>query len=125
MTNTGGAVVFTDKYNNIRIASIAQATQPTVSSAQASEVSAIQSGATGFRMGNVTSVSRAAGAAVLITYQADSAPNPVTGKVVAQAVERYEFWRNGTEITISLSSPVGSDNVDPWRKITDSFAWTA
>jgi hypothetical protein len=124
MTNAGNAVVFTDKYNNIRIASIAAATAPTMTSARASEVPAIQSSGTGFRLGNVTSVSRAAGTAVLITYQADSAPNPVTGKVVVEAVERYEFWRNGTEITVSLSSPVGSDNVDPWRKVTDSFAWT-
>ena len=69
------------------------------------------------------SVARTAGAAILITYQADSAPNPVTGKVVVEAVERYEFWRNGLRVAITLVSPVGADNVDPWRKVTDSFAW--
>ena len=49
MTTADNAVVFTDKYNNIRIASIAAATAPTVSSARAAEVPAIQSGVTGFR----------------------------------------------------------------------------
>ena len=65
-----------------------------------------------------------AGSAVLITYQADSAPNEVTGKVVADAVERYEFWDNGTTVVLTLSGPVGADNVDPWRTVTDSFRWT-
>ncbi|MDT4974331.1 MAG: hypothetical protein QOG98_89, partial [Pseudonocardiales bacterium] len=59
-----------------------------------------------------------------LTYRADSAPNPVTNKVAVEAVERYEFWRNGTEVVLTLSAPVGSDNVDPWLKVTDSFAWT-
>jgi hypothetical protein len=40
-----------------------------------------------------------------------------------EAVERYEFWRAGHEVVLTLSAPVGSDNVDPWRKVTDSFAW--
>ncbi|MDT4904221.1 MAG: hypothetical protein QOH52_2237, partial [Pseudonocardiales bacterium] len=43
---------------------------------------------------------------------------------VIQAVERYEFWKNGNEVVLTLAAPVGADNVDPWRKVTDSFAWT-
>jgi hypothetical protein len=37
--------------------------------------------------------------------------------------ERYEFWRAGVEAVVTVSSPVGADNTDPWRTITDSFAW--
>jgi hypothetical protein len=59
----------------------------------------------------------------LITYRDDSPQNPVTGKVAVEDVQRYEFYRSGTEVALTLSAPVGSDNVDPWRKITDSFAW--
>jgi hypothetical protein len=44
--------------------------------------------------------------------------------VIRDDIERYEFWRNGTQATITLSSPVGSDNVDPWRTVTDSFSWS-
>lgn len=68
---------------------------------------------------------RKAGSAVLITYRADSAPNSVTGKVVSQDVQRYEFFNNGKTVTLTLSAPVGSDNVDPWRTVTDSFRWSA
>ena len=84
---------------------------------------AIKTAAKGFVAGTVTTVQRAAGTAVLITYHALSAVNPVTGKVANEAVERYDFWRNGTEVALTLAAPVGSDNVDPWRTVTDSFTW--
>ena len=76
-----------------------------------------------FALGNVTSVTRKAGPAVLITYNAASPADPVTGKSVATAVERYEFWKGGQEVVLTLSGPQGSDNVDPWRTVTDSFGW--
>ena len=68
-------------------------------------------------------MTRKGGAAVVITYKADSAPSAVTGKVRQLAVERYEFWQNGKEAIIVLSGPVGADNVDPWKLVSDSFRW--
>lgn len=125
MTQAGHATLFTDKFNSIRAVKMTAAKAPTVASSTATELPAIKSAAHGFASGAVTSVGRTAGTAIKITYRADSAPNPVTGKVVVEAVERYEFWRNGTEVVLILSAPVGSDNVDPWRKVTDSFGWRA
>lgn len=49
----------------------------------------------------------------------------MTGKVVSQDVQRYEFWKNGTTVSMTLAAPVGSDNVDPWSTVTNSFRWTA
>ena len=124
-TGTGGtSTLFTDKYNSIRIDTAAASAAPTVASGQA-ELTAIGSTATGFAPGKVTTEQRKAGSAVLITYQADSPPNSVTGKVIPQDVQRYEFWNNGKQVTLTLSAPVGSDNVDPWRTVTDSFQWAA
>jgi hypothetical protein len=124
-TGAGGAsALFTDKYNSIRIDTAAAPTAPTVASGQA-ELTTIGSAATGFTPGKVTTEQRKAGSTVLITYQADSLPNSVTGKVVSQDVQRYEFWNNGKQVTLTLSAPVGSDNVDPWRTVTDSFRWAA
>ena len=124
-TGTGGtATLFTDKYNSIRIDTASAANAPTVQTGQA-ELTSIQATAQGFTAGDVTTVQRQAGPALLITYQADSAPNSVTGKVVPQDVQRYEFWKNGTTVTLTLAAAVGSDNVDPWRTVTDSFRWTA
>ncbi|PZS17828.1 MAG: hypothetical protein DLM57_07485 [Pseudonocardiales bacterium] len=124
-TPSGRAVVFSDKYNSVRIETYPAVRQPSVDSARASELPAVKAAAHGYSAGEVKTVQRAAGTAVLVTYRADSAPNSVTGKVVVEAVERYEFWRNGTEVVLTLSGALGADNVDPWRKVTDSFRWTA
>ena len=122
-TDSAAGTVFTDKFNTITIQAAPAASAPTVASVQAVEVPQIQGSVQGFQPGSVTAADRAAGTAVLITYQADSPPSPVTGKVAALAVERYEFWKSGTGVTLTLSAPVGSDNVDPWRTVTDSFRW--
>ena len=124
-TETGGAVTFTDKLNSVRMESVPASSAPSVQSAEQTELPAIRAAAKNFQAGKVTAVTRKAGPAVLLTYMADSAPDPVTGKVVHDAVERYEFWRSGTEVILTLSGPQGADNVDPWRIVTDSFGWQA
>ncbi len=123
-STAGGAIVFSDKYNSITIAESAAAQAPTVASAQARMVPMIKAASQGFTPGAVSTVQRTAGTAVLITYQALSQPNPVTGKVANEAVEAYTFWKSGKSVTLTLAAPLKSDNVDPWRKVTDSFTWT-
>ena len=99
-------VTFTDKYNSVAIRRVPEPAQPVAGSGS-------------------SQVQRSAGSALLTKTQADSAVNPVTGKVARLDVEQYTFWHNGLDVMITLSSPVGSDNVDPWRTITDSFHWSA
>lgn len=122
-TVEGQAVVFTDKLNTVRIETRPRAAAPDVASARAQELPAAQASVPGYQPGQVSMVTRAAGSAVLIAYGATSAPDPVTGKTTADAVERYEFWKAGRELILTLSGPRGADNVDPWRRITDSVRW--
>ena len=122
-STAGSATVFTDKFNSVRLEVSPAATAPDVTSATTHEVPALQASAPKFVLGKVTTVDRAGGKAVLITYQAASAPNPVTGKSVTEEVQRYEFWRAGREAVLTLSGPKGADNVDPWQKVSDSFRW--
>jgi len=122
-SDAGQAVVFTNKLNSIRIETSTAASAPTTASAAQVEVPAIRAASKNFEPGKVTEVRRKAANAVLITYRADSEASPVTGKVIHLDVERYEFWRNGNQVTLTLSGPQGADNVDPWRMVTDSFAW--
>jgi hypothetical protein len=124
-TDTAAGVLFTDKYNSIRVETRPATSAPTTVSVRASEVPALAGSAANFQLGDVTLVSRKAGAAVLLTYHADTPPNPVTGKVTTAAFERYVFFKAGTEVLITVGAPVGGDNVDPWRKVTDSFRWSA
>jgi hypothetical protein len=117
-----GSVTFTDKFNSIRVDVTPAAAAPTAASAQA-EVAALAPKVQCLQPASVSTVSRTAGNAVLVKYRADSRPDQVTGKVVHQDIERYEFWKGGSEAVVTLASPAGSDNVDPWHKVTDSFAW--
>ena len=115
-------MTFTDKLNTITIQT-SRASALTVATARAAEVPVIHRSVHGFVLAGLSTVSRAAGTAVLIRYSADSQPDPVTGKVYKDAIERYEFYRNGTEAVVTLAGPAGADNVDPWRTVTNSFRW--
>jgi hypothetical protein len=121
-TISAADVSFTDKLNTITIQTV-RAVAPTFATALAAEVPRIKGSVRGFVLTGVSTVTRAAGTAVLIRYLADSQPDPVTGKVYRDEVERYEFYRNGTESVLTLAGPVGADNVDPWRTVTNSFEW--
>ncbi len=124
-TEAGAATTFTDHYNSIRIAVAQLPAAPTVANVQSSGVPALQHSVDGFSLGRVSLVTRPAGPVVLVAYGATSAPDPVTGKRVALDVEQYEYWRDGTQVTLTLSSAHGADNVDPWKRVTESFAWSA
>ncbi|WP_345365538.1 hypothetical protein [Actinoallomurus liliacearum] len=122
-SQNGSATAFTDKLNTVRVEARPAAGAPTVTSVRATELPQIRSSSPGFTPGDVTLVQRKAGPVVRITYRAQSPANPVTGKTTQDAVERYEFWKAGNEAILTLSGPVGADNVDPWRTITDSLRW--
>jgi hypothetical protein len=108
-TSQGGAVVFTDKLNAIRMESHPARSPVTPSSVR--------------RQGKASVVTRRAGKAVRVTYLAKAKPNPVTGKTGQDAVERYYFFHKGNELVLTLSGPKGADNVDPWKIVTDSVRW--
>lgn len=119
----GGAVTFTDKLNSIRMETLPVDAAPTIASARKDELPTLASSVPQYALRDVQMVTRAAGKAVLVTYLADSEPDPVTNKVVRDAVERYEFWNAGNEVVLTLSGPEGADNVDPWRIVSDSLSW--
>jgi hypothetical protein len=120
---TDGAATLSPTKHTVRIETRARATAPTTASVSVDELPAIATSTAGYRPGAVSAMQRKSGQVVLITYQGTSPPNPVTGKVGTDAIERYEFWRDGHEVILTLSGPVRADNVDPWRTITDSLQW--
>jgi hypothetical protein len=121
---SGPVVAFTDKLNRIQMETTPAHGRMTVSQARRSELPRLASTVKGFRAGTVTAVSRRAGTATRITYLAESRPDPVTGKVRRDAVERYVFFHGGRDVVLTLSGPKGADNVDPWKLVTDSVRWT-
>jgi hypothetical protein len=119
----GTTVRFTDKLNTITMEEFASGTAPTTNSVALSAIPDLRRQVPAFAPGGVTTTVRAAGPAVLVTFTGDSAPDPVTNKVVRDAFERYAFWHNGREAVLILSGPTNADNVDPWKTVTDSLRW--
>ncbi|QEU90855.1 hypothetical protein [Streptomyces kanamyceticus] len=122
-TEKGATTVFTDKLNTVRITSGTATARPTVDAVTHTVAPQLKDQVAKFATPKVTEVSRHAGRVVRLTYQGDSAKDPVTGKVVRDAFERYAFFRQGHEVDVTLSGPLNADNVDPWRIVSDSFAW--
>ncbi|MGH2595222.1 MAG: hypothetical protein ACRDH7_04585 [Actinomycetota bacterium] len=123
-STTKTSVTFTDKLNTVVVSWQPATTAPTVATAKSTEVPALKAATRAFQLKSVSTASLPAGPTVLIEYQANSDPNPVTGKQYRLDVLRYELYKSGSEVAITLLSPVGADNVDPWRIITESYAWS-
>jgi hypothetical protein len=122
-TTSKNDVIFTDKLNTVQVSWAPAASAPTVKSATADEVPALQQTVRAFSLVSVKNAALPAGPSVLISYQANSEPNRVTGKQYRQDVLRYELFHADTQVDITLLSPVGADNVDPWRIVTESLRW--
>jgi hypothetical protein len=122
--STPDGVIFTDKLNTVQLIETHASGPITVASARHTEVPKLAATLKGFKLQSVSVVSRPAGAAVRIKYLGYSTPDPVTGKFGVLAFERYEFFHQGREVSLVLSSPLGSDNVDPWRNVTGSLRYT-
>lgn len=119
-TDLAGGASFTDKLNTVRAEAAPATSAPTVQSVRAQ---ALKIGAPRMAVVKTETVQRKGGTAIRLVYQFDSTPNPVTGKVVRDEAERYAFYKSGQEAMLTLSGPVGADNVDPWKTISDSFRW--
>jgi hypothetical protein len=122
-TTTHGSVYFTDKLNSITVYQSSAASASTIASATKTDVATLKTSVPQFSLDKVSTFTRDGGSGILITYQADSAPDPVTNKVIRDAVERYTFWKKGQQVVLTLSGPVNADNVDPWALVSGSFRW--
>ncbi|GAA3584928.1 hypothetical protein GCM10022235_64260 [Kribbella ginsengisoli] len=122
-STAGVATSFTDKLNRIQVQVSSTATPVTAQNVDRQLVPALRQRVPRFAMGKVSEVSRAAGRALLVTYQGDSSPDPVTGKVVRDAFELYLFHQGSRELALTLSGPTNADNVDPWKIVSDSVRW--
>jgi len=137
--NTSSSVSFSDKLNSVTVEWLSASSAPTTSSARSKEVPELRRTERAFSLKEVLGcapsctipystnpidVHLPSTQAVVIRYFDNSAPNPVTGKQYRDEVVRFEFFKNGTEAALILAGPVGSDNVDPWRLVSESFAWS-
>jgi len=116
-------VAFSDKYNTVEIALSPRHDAPSVTNVMSKEVTDLELQPKAIRIQNIKSMMLPAGSAVVVAFEANSDPNPVTNKAIRLESANYYFWKGGRLATLTLSAPAGADNVDQWRLIARSFAW--
>lgn len=121
-TGSGTRVRFTDKLNGVVVDSLRARHAPTVSSARSTDVPRLKASVPAFQLGDVSSASLPAGQGVRIVFRRNSDPDPVTGKVYRDEVVEYLAYRSGQLIQMDLYGPVGADNVDAYRTMSQSLA---
>ncbi|MDP9234245.1 MAG: hypothetical protein M3P01_06800 [Actinomycetota bacterium] len=114
---TASEVIFTSKLNQV---AARWSSRPTSAPA---EIRALQRTAPAFQLEKTSQVTLPGGRATLIQYQMNSKPNAVTGQQYRLVILQFDFLRGAREVSLILSSPVGADNVDPWRTVSESFRW--
>jgi hypothetical protein len=72
----------------------------------------------------VATVTLPSGSGVRIVYRRNSPPDAVTGRQYRDEVERYEIVAHGSEVILELFGPVGADNVDAYRTMSQSLRFS-
>ena len=120
-TGSGARVRFTDKLNGVAVDSLQARKAPTVSSARSNDVPRLKASVPAFELRGISKVSLPAGQGVRIVFRRNSRPDPVTGKAYRDEVEEYIVYRAGHLVRMDLYGPVGADNVDAYRTMSQSL----
>jgi hypothetical protein len=121
-TGSGTRVRFTDKLNGVAVDSLPASQAPSVSTARSTDVPRLKGSVPAFELGDISSVTLPGGQGVRIVFRRNSDPDPVTGKVYRDEVEEYLVYHAGHLIRMDLYGPVGADNVDAYRTMSQSLA---
>jgi hypothetical protein len=117
----GPDVTIKDKNNLVHV-SIRNGAPPTLATV-ADEIARLKAATPSLTSSAPSPIQLKSGPAIKLTYQTQSAPNPVTNKRVLLIVDRYELAHNGKVATVDLGTPRGVDNVDAYKMMINSFKW--
>ncbi|WP_088228828.1 PsbP-related protein [Desulfosporosinus sp. FKB] len=122
-TIKGSDVLFQDKLNGVQVALSQESSQPTLAGVNKNQAAELQKTGRAVTIKSVKQVHLSGGTAILITYDSNSEPDPVTGKQARLENSRYLFYKNGKLAALTLWAPLGADNVDQWNRMSASFTW--
>ena len=122
-STTATGIQFTSALNSVQIQLSQAKTALTVESVRTHEAVTLQQTGNAVQDVKVQTAQTSLGSVVLITYTSNSDANAVTGKQVRLENNRYLFSSQGKLATLTLSAPLGADNVDQWARMSRSFRW--
>lgn len=116
-------VSFADKYGTIDVAVTASSATPTVASVRAGEAAELEKTGHAVKISSIKEVRLASGPAIEIIYSSNSEPNPVTNKRIRLENQRFLMAHAGKLAAVTFSAPMGADNADQWKLMSNSFRW--
>jgi hypothetical protein len=119
--DSGTAVTFTDKLNGVHADTEALPTTLDEASVRAQEVPRLTAGEEAFELVSVSTDTLPAGPDVVVVYRRNSAPDQVTGRQVRTEVEEHLVSNGTSSVRLALFGPVGADNVDAYRTMSQSL----
>jgi PBP1b-binding outer membrane lipoprotein LpoB len=114
---------FIDKLDGVRIVIESSNQDPTVESIKTNQAAALSKTGRAVKIETIQAISMTNGKAVKVKFTLNSEADAVTGKQVRLDNESYYFYKNGKLATLTVWAPLGADNVDQWKKMSDSFRW--
>jgi hypothetical protein len=121
-SGNGGQVTFQDKSNTVTI-KVAPGQHPTPASVSA-ELKQEAVADPCLHAGQPQTTSAGPNQVVKVTYTTEGQKSPVTGQRPKITVDRYVYFKGGKVATVDLATPIGVDNVDAYRMISESFRWS-
>jgi hypothetical protein len=123
-TEQGSEVSFVEKLDGVKVSFISADKAPTVNSIKAGEAADLVKNGRAVKDVKVSEVTVPSGKAIKVTYTSNSEPNAVTGKQIRQDNATYYYFNNKKLAAMTLWAPLGADNVDQWKLMSDSFSWS-
>jgi hypothetical protein len=122
-TDLANGASFVDKLDGVVVTQSDTAGAPTVDGVRKNYIPGLEKEARAVSIGSVKAVKLPAGNAIRINYSSNSEPNPVSNKQVRLENQRFLFFKDGKLISLELYAPLGADNADQWKLMSESFRW--
>ena len=121
-SGNGDQVTFQDKGNTVTVR-VAPEAHPTPASVSA-ELKQEAASDPCLQAGTPQATTAGPNQVIKVTYTTEGQKSPVTGQRPKISVDRYVYFKGGKVATVDLATPVGVDNVDAYRMISESFSWS-
>lgn len=120
-TIDGPDVSFADKLDGLSVTVVKTLKKPSVESIRGRWLNTLKKTGRAVVVKSVGKVKLTGGSAVVATYESNSEPDAVTGKQVRLENKSFFYYKTGRLAELRLWAPAGADNVDQWRRISNSF----
>jgi hypothetical protein len=122
-TENGRDVTFIYKLDGVSVSTTNTTQQPTSNDIRNNQAEQIKKTGGAVVINSIKDIQILKSPAVHMVYESNSDLDPVTNKRVRLENDVYYFYKNGSLVELRLWAPLGADNIDQWKRISNSFKW--